>query len=422
MRALPLDEEWDQRTRDVDTRLHGLIAGSCGSRRLAAEVGRYLALFRALRDLSHQRDAWTNFSHSNDVPDHLAIVVALRADDPEAAAFAMDRHIRSAARTLEEINFPGPEAPAPETGGSEGAGPPRQSPAAGPEEGINGGRAGDGRRQGTGSAPPPKSPVKSISFLVPCHPDRLLTPRDRRPRRPEHGRGPPASVLLSQRSEVMPMKSRRAFTLIELLVVIAIIAVLIALLLPAVQSAREAARRSPVHQQPEAVGTCHPELHLAAECLSAALPELQLSSKHCDPEPSISARALALELGRGTAAVLRADPVVQLPPTIPTGPSTSELQHGLLRRGLSPDLPVGVLQERPLDLTNMANYRANFQWPRRDLGLERAARPAQTNGKTPPGRPPIPTELRLVRHRGGHRRHLQHRGHQREADRHPRLR
>lgn len=95
----------DRDARALDDRLHALTAESCGSARLTAEVGRYLALFRTLRDVCHLRDAATNYSRSDDVPEHAEVVRRLQAGDAEGAACAMDMHIRSATTSLVDVLF-----------------------------------------------------------------------------------------------------------------------------------------------------------------------------------------------------------------------------------------------------------------------------------------------------------------------------
>ncbi len=91
--------------RELDSRLHDLVASACGNAFLAAELGRLKIVFRAFRDVSWEhQDARHDYRRlEEETGEHLAIVEALLANNRRRAVQAMARHIMAGGRYWSQV-------------------------------------------------------------------------------------------------------------------------------------------------------------------------------------------------------------------------------------------------------------------------------------------------------------------------------
>ena len=95
------EEDWTEEAMDVDRQMHNLIVESCDNDRLTDEVHRYDVLIQAIREVvGNQQETQTQA-----ILEHLAVIDALLANDPEVASAQMARHIKNTAETIENIMF-----------------------------------------------------------------------------------------------------------------------------------------------------------------------------------------------------------------------------------------------------------------------------------------------------------------------------
>ena len=137
-------------------------------------------------------------------------------------------------------------------------------------------------------------------------------------------------------------RRQRGFTLIELLVVIAIIAVLISLLLPAVQQAREAARRTQCRSNLKQIGLA---LHNYHDQFQIFPPGCGLSSQSPDAGYSVDLTTANRAAAYGWATYIL--------PNLDQAPLYNQLNVG----GLELCLLMQQASLRPLAQTNLKVYR-----------------------------------------------------------------
>jgi DNA-binding GntR family transcriptional regulator len=86
-----------EEARALDSRLHDLVATSCGNAFLVKEINRLKILFRSFRDASweHVESRHDYRRFAEEAREHLEVVEALLTGDRRRAVRAMARHIRS---------------------------------------------------------------------------------------------------------------------------------------------------------------------------------------------------------------------------------------------------------------------------------------------------------------------------------------